>query len=107
MAQAQQPQNQINIKIDEKVGEGTYSNFFLITNSPSEFILDFGRILPGIPDAKIYTRVVTTPQHAKQFLQALEKNIENYENQFGEIKVQGQQENRPVGFKPDTKANGQ
>ena len=80
----------------------SYSNFFLITNSPSEFILDFGRILPGVPDAKIYTRVVTTPQHAKQFLQALEKNIENYESQFGEIKVQGQQENRPVGFKPDT-----
>ncbi|HRY84435.1 MAG TPA: DUF3467 domain-containing protein [Candidatus Cloacimonadota bacterium] len=99
-------QNQLNIKIDEKVGEGTYSNFFLITNSPSEFILDFGRILPGIPDAKIYTRVVTTPQHAKQFLQALEKNIENFENQFGEIKVQGQQENRPVGFKPDNKVNG-
>lgn len=105
MAQPPQ-QNQINIKIDEKVGEGTYSNFFLITNSPSEFILDFGRILPGIPDAKIYTRVVTTPQHAKQFLQALEKNIENFESQFGEIKVQGQQENRPVGFKPDTKVNG-
>ena len=105
MAQPPQ-QNQINIKIDEKVGEGTYSNFFLITNSPSEFILDFGRILPGIPDAKIYTRVVTTPQHAKQFLQALEKNIENFESQFGEIKVQGQQENRPVGFKPDNKVNG-
>ena len=105
---AQQPpqqQNQINVKIDEKVGEGTYSNFFLITNSPSEFILDFGRILPGIPDAKIYTRVVTTPQHAKQFLQALEKNLENFESQFGEIKVQGQQENRSVGFKPDKTAH--
>ncbi|HNX37256.1 MAG TPA: DUF3467 domain-containing protein [Candidatus Cloacimonadota bacterium] len=102
----QPPQNQINIKIDEKVGEGTYSNFFLITNSPSEFIIDFGRILPGIPDAKIYTRVVTTPQHAKQFLQALEKNIDGFESQFGEIKVQGQQENRPVGFKPDNPTPG-
>jgi len=102
----QPPQNQINIKIDEKIGEGTYSNFFLITNSPSEFIIDFGRILPGIPDAKIYTRVVTTPQHAKQFLQALEKNIDGFESQFGEIKVQGQQENRPVGFKPDNPTPG-
>ena len=93
--------NQINIKIDEKVGEGTYANFFVITNSPSEFIMDFGRILPGIPDAKIYTRVVSTPSHAKQFLQLLEKNIETFEKQFGEIKVQGMPENKPVGFKPD------
>ncbi len=93
--------NQINIKIDEKVGEGTYANFFVITNSPSEFIIDFGRILPGIPDARIYTRVVCTPQHAKQFLNLLEKNIEGYETQFGEIKVQGLPENKPVGFKTD------
>ena len=99
---ANQPQQpQIQIKIDEKVGEGTYANFFVITNSPSEFIIDFGRILPGIPDARIYTRVVCTPQHAKQFLNLLEKNIEGYENQFGEIKVQGMPENKPVGFKTE------
>ena len=55
--------NQINIKIDEKVGEGTYANFFVITNSPSEFIVDFGRILPGIPDARIYTRVPSACCH--------------------------------------------
>lgn len=100
MAQPNQP-GQINIKIDEKVGEGTYANFFVITNSPSEFIIDFGRILPGIPDAKIYTRVVSTPSHTKQLLQLLEKNIETFEKQFGEIKVQGVPENKPVGFKPD------
>ena len=91
--------NQINIKIDEKVGEGTYANFFVITNSPSEFILDFGRIVPGIPDAKIYTRVMTTPQHAKQLLQLLEKNIQGFESQFGEIKIIGQTDNKSVGFK--------
>ena len=96
-----QPQQQLNIKIDEKVGEGTYANFFMITNSPSEFVIDFGRILPGIPDARIYTRVVCTPQHAKQLLQILQKNIEGFENQFGEIKVQGVTENKPVGFKQD------
>lgn len=96
--QPNQPQ-QINIKIDEKVGEGNYANFFVITNSPSEFIMDFGRILPGIPDARIYTRVLSTPQHAKQFLQLLQKNIEGYEKQFGEIKLQGLPENKPVGFK--------
>ena len=95
------PQTQINIKIDEKVGEGTYANFFVVTNSPSEFVIDFGRLLPGIPDAKIYTRVVTTPQHAKQLIQILEKNLETYEKQFGEIKVFGQHENKGVGFKPE------
>ncbi len=97
MNKPKQP-GQFNIKIDEKVGEGTYSNFFLITNSPSEFIVDFGRILPGIPDARIYTRVVCTPQHAKQLLNLLQKNIEGFEKQHGEIKVQGMPDNKPVGF---------
>jgi hypothetical protein len=93
------PTNQLNIKIDEKVGEGVYANFFVISNSPSEFILDFGRIVPGIPDAKIYTRVMTTPQHAKQLLQLLEKNIQTFESQFGEIKVIGHADNKSIGFK--------
>ncbi|MBM4399895.1 MAG: DUF3467 domain-containing protein [Candidatus Cloacimonetes bacterium] len=93
------PPNQLNIKIDEKVGEGVYANFFVISNSPSEFILDFGRIVPGIPDAKIYTRVMTTPQHAKQLLQLLEKNIQTFESQFGEIKVIGHSDNKSIGFK--------
>lgn len=98
---ANPPQNQLNIKLDEKVGEGTYANFFMITNSPSEFIMDCGRILPGLPDARIYTRVVMTPMHAKQLLQLLQKNIDNFEKQFGEIKMHGQSENKPIGFKPN------
>ncbi|GAB1367076.1 DUF3467 domain-containing protein [Candidatus Cloacimonadaceae bacterium] len=97
----QPQQNQIQIKLDEKVGEGTYANFFVITNSPSEFIMDCGRILPGLPDARIYTRVVMTPTHAKQLMQLMVKNIESYENQFGEIKLQGQNDNKPIGFKSD------
>ncbi|HPV15528.1 MAG TPA: DUF3467 domain-containing protein [Candidatus Cloacimonadota bacterium] len=100
MSKPNQPQ-QINIKIDEQVGEGIYANFFVITNSPSEFIIDCGRILPGVPGGKIYTRVLCTPSHAKQLLQLLEKNINTFESQFGEIKVQGMQENKPVGFKPE------
>ena len=99
MSNPNPPQNQLNIKIDEKVGEGTYANFFMITNSPSEFIMDCGRILPALPDARIYTRVVMTPMHAKQLLQLLEKNINTFESQFGEIKVHGQGENKSVGFK--------
>ncbi|MCB5265572.1 MAG: DUF3467 domain-containing protein [Candidatus Cloacimonetes bacterium] len=101
MANPNPPQKQLNIKLDEKVGEGTYANFFMITNSPSEFILDCGRILPGLPDARIYTRVVMTPSHAKQLLQLLEQNIATFEKQHGEVKVHGQNpgENKGVGFK--------
>jgi hypothetical protein len=103
MNQPNQPQ-QINLKIDEKVGEGVYANLFVINHNPSEFVLDFGRILPGVPDAKIYSRVVCTPQHAKQLLQALEKNIENFENVFGEIRIQGQTADKGIGFKMDNPA---
>jgi len=100
MSQQQQPpQQQLNVKIDEKVGEGTYANFFMITNSPSEFILDFGRILPGLPDARIYSRVLTTPVHAKQLLQLLQNNLDTYEKQFGEIKLAGQPDQKGIGFK--------
>lgn len=89
----------INVKIDEKVGEGVYSNFFMMTYSPSEFILDFGRILPGLPNAKIYSRVLTTPQHAKQLLNILQKNIETFEKKNGEIKIYGSHEDKDIGFK--------
>ncbi len=93
-------QKKINVKLDEKVAEGIYANMFMIAFSPSEFILDFGRIVPGLPSAKIYTRVMTTPQHAKQLLKILEKNIENFEKQHGEIKISpASAENRDIGFK--------
>ncbi|HHV37092.1 MAG TPA: DUF3467 domain-containing protein [Candidatus Cloacimonetes bacterium] len=99
MPNRKQAQKQLNIKLDEKIGEGTYANFFMITNSPSEIIMDCGRILPGLPDARIYSRVIMTPAHAKQLLQLLEKNIDGFEKQHGEIKVQGQTDNKSVGFK--------
>lgn len=96
----QPKQQQINIKLDEKVGEGVYSNFFLISNTPSEYIIDFGRIVPGLPDVKVYSRVMTTPQHAKQLLKILQQNIEQFEKQFGEIKLPQNPtvENKNIGF---------
>ena len=89
----------LNIKLDEKIGEGIYSNFVMITSSPSEFILDFGRIAPGLKDARILSRIFTTPQHAKQFLNLLGKNIENFENKNGEIKMLGKSDDKEIGFK--------
>ena len=95
-----QKQQQINIKLDEKIGEGVYSNFFLISNTPSEYVLDFGRIVPGIPDVKVYSRIMTTPQHAKQLLMILQQNLDQYEKQFGEIKLpqMPQAETKNIGF---------
>ena len=81
-------QQQINIKLDEKVAEGVYANFFMISNTQSEYVIDCGRIVPGLPDVKIYTRVMSTPVHAKQLLMTLQQNIAQYEAQFGEIKIQ-------------------
>ena len=92
---------QINVELGEKEAEGIYSNLALISHSPGEFVIDFTRILPGVPKTKVYARVVMTPQHAKSFLKALEENVGKYEKQFGEIKIHGgpPQVNQKIGFK--------
>jgi hypothetical protein len=94
------PQQQINIEIGEKEAEGIYSNLAIISHSPAEFIIDFTRVLPGIPKSKISARIVMTPQHAKMLLGALRDNIEKYENQFGEINLFGGAAQNPFGFQP-------
>jgi hypothetical protein len=79
--------NQIRIILDEKIAQGDYANFANIIHSPSEFVLDFGRIMPGRAEARVGSRVIMTPQHAKQFLQALAHNVSLYEQKFGTIQV--------------------
>jgi uncharacterized protein (DUF1778 family) len=78
--------NQINIELKEDVAQGTYSNLAIITHSSSEFILDFVRVMPGIPKAEVKSRVILTPEHAKRLLQALTDNIQKYEKMHGAIK---------------------
>jgi hypothetical protein len=86
--QQQQPQGQqINIELGEREAEGIYSNLAIITHSPAEFIIDFTRVLPGVPKAKVHARVIMTAQHAKLLLRALEDNINKYEMKFGEIRI--------------------
>jgi hypothetical protein len=80
-------QQQVNIELGEKEAEGIYSNLAIITHSPAEFIIDFTRILPGIPKTKVFARIVMTPQHAKLLTGALQDNIQKFENKFGEIKL--------------------
>ena len=88
---------QINVELGEKEGEGIYSNVAFITHSPQEIILDFCRMMPGVPKAKVYSRIIMTPQHAKMLLTALEDNIKKFESQFGQIKVYGKQD-KEIGF---------
>jgi hypothetical protein len=97
----------INLELGEKEGEGIYSNLVVIAYSSAEFILDFARMLPGNPKAKIHSRIIMTPQHAKGLLKTLETNINKFENQFGEIKVYKQQlgEDKVVGFRAGEEKN--
>ncbi len=88
---------QINIELGEKEAQGIYSNLAIITHSPAEFIIDFTRVVPGVPKAKVQSRIITTPQHAKMLLRALKDNIEKFESRFGEIKIEGQA-NPQFGF---------
>jgi hypothetical protein len=105
---AQQPNQQINIELGEKEAEGIYSNLAIITHSPAEFIIDFTRIVPGIPKAKVHARIITTPQHAKMLMLALKDNIDKFEARFGEIKIENQPSPQQYGFmniKKDEKIN--
>jgi hypothetical protein len=86
---------QINIELGEKEAEGIYSNLAIITHSPAEFVVDFTRVLPGVPKARVHARIIMTTQHAKLLLHALQDNIAKYESKFGEIKVHGEM---PGGF---------
>ncbi len=81
-----QKQGQINIELSEEMAEGTYSNLAILTHSHSEFIVDFVQIMPGAPKAKVKSRIILTPQHAKRLLMALQDNINKYEQVHGHIK---------------------
>jgi hypothetical protein len=92
-------QQRINVELGEKESEGIYSNLALISHSPSEFIIDFARVMPGIQKTKVYARIVMTPAHAKMLLSALDENIKKFEGQFGTIKIFGKEEKeKGIGF---------
>jgi len=84
----EQPQT-IRIVLDDNIAQGEYINFANIIHSPSEFVIDLGRVVPGRPDVKIYSRVIMTPLHAKQLLEALAQNISLFQQKFGEIRSEG------------------
>jgi len=102
MSSNQQQPHQLNIQLGEKEAEGIYANLAIISHSPAEFIIDFTRVLPGVPKTKVYSRIIMTPQHAKSFLNALKENIAKFETQFGEINVVNDpaKSNNAIGFQP-------
>ena len=81
-----QNQNQLNIELSEEVADGIYSNLAIITHSASEFVVDFAKVMPGVPKAKVKARILLTPQHAKRLLIALQDNISKFEDVHGKIK---------------------
>jgi len=76
---------QINVELTDEIAEGIYSNLAMIAHSNSEFVIDFIRLMPGVPKAKVKSRIIITPDHAKRLLNALKDNIEKYEQAFGKI----------------------
>lgn len=79
-------QNQISIELKEDIAQGIYSNLAIITHSPAEFIVDFIRVMPGVPKADVKSRIILTPEHAKRLFLALKDNIAKYESVHGPIK---------------------
>jgi len=78
---------QLQIKVDEPVAQGEYANFLSILHNPTEFVLDFGRLVPGAPEVRVKARILTTPFHARRFLETLKQNVEMYEKSFGPIRT--------------------
>ena len=87
----QENMQEIKVEIDGKIGEGAYSNLVIIAHSDSEFIFDFATFLPGNPSARVHSRVVMTPKHAKLLLHSLQQNIARFESQHGDIPLQRQE----------------
>lgn len=90
----EEPEQQINIELSEEMAEGVYANLAMIAHSNTEFVIDFIRLMPGVPKAKVKSRVILTPEHAQRLLLALQDNIAKYEDNFGTIR----QTNEPVPF---------
>jgi len=98
MAKEAPKENQINIELSEEIAEGQYANLAMIAHSNSEFVIDFIRLMPGIPKAKVKARIVITPEHAKRLLAALADNIQRFESSFGEIKSTYDEPHFPMNF---------
>lgn len=92
------PQARIQVDLGEKEAEGIYSNLAFISHSPSEFIIDFARLMPGLAKSRVFARIIMTPQNAKALHRTLGANLERFDHTFGEIKLPGQDGQGSIGF---------
>ena len=91
------------IDLPANIAQGEYANFAIITHSSSDFVVDFARVLPGVPKAQVKSRVILAPEHAKRLLMALQENIVRYEREYGAIKIPNQ-ESRTIAPFPTVEA---
>ncbi len=98
MDDSKKAQNQLNIELPEEVAEGIYANLAIISHSHSEFVVDFIRLMPNVPKAKVKARIILTPQHAKRLMRALQDNVNKFEGQHGKISEPEQPPFPPMNF---------
>lgn len=92
----QNQENQLQIELKEEVAQGIYANLAIITHSSSEFVIDFVRVLPGLPKAGVQSRVILAPEHAKRLLRALEENMAKYERAYDPLRLQEEVAPMPI-----------
>jgi hypothetical protein len=98
MSEKKNEQQNINIELTDEIANGQYSNLAIINHSPTEFVVDFVNLMPGLPKAKVQSRIILTPFHAKRLMMALQNNVVNYEKAHGVIEDKGMQANTTVPF---------
>lgn len=102
----EEKKQQLDIELSHEIAQGTYSNLAIISHSSSEFIVDFVRIMPGVPKAEVKSRIILTPEHAKRLMFALQDNIAKFENMHGKINLPEEQQGSAM-FPFDIKSHGQ
>ncbi|MBA3829448.1 MAG: DUF3467 domain-containing protein [Taibaiella sp.] len=90
-------EQQLNIELSEEMADGAYANLAIITHSFAEFVIDFVNVMPNLPKAKVKSRIIMTPQHAKRLMRAMVDNVKRFEAQYGQIKEQ-ETTNLPFNF---------
>ena len=97
MMNDQSNEGQLKIELSDEIAEGTYANLAVMAHSTSEFIVDFIRVMPGVPKASVKSRIILAPEHAKRLLYALNDNIKRYERENGEIRLREEINLPPMG----------
>jgi hypothetical protein len=101
MNENENKQQGLQIELTPEVAQGEYANFAIITHSSSDFVVDFARVLPGVPKSQVKSRIILAPEHAKRLLAALQENIMRYEREYGQIRIPNQEPRTIAPFGPN------